>query len=166
MNRLLVVLGLAATCVAAADARWCLSMNGLGPVRAGMTVEQVLPLADWPGLARPRAAAQCWYLHYDGGPSDFRLMIIDNRVVRIELRAPSTLRTLGGARIGTTEAELSKMYGGRLDVQPHKYEPQGHTITVRAGAGDYGLRFETAQGKVTAIQSGPSEHLHYVEGCS
>jgi hypothetical protein len=161
------IAALAATCAgAAADARWCLSMSGLGPLRAGMTVEQVLPLADWSGLERARPARGCWYLRYEGGGADFRLMIIDGRVARLELYGASTLRTLGGARIGMSEADLERLYGARLDVQPHKYEPQGHTITVRSGAGDHGLRFETAQGKVTAIQAGPWSDLHYVEGCS
>jgi hypothetical protein len=166
MRRLSAAVALAAASAAAADARWCLSMDGLGPVRAGMTVEQALPLADWSGLARTRPATGCWYLRYAGGGSDFRLMIIDGRVARIELVAPSTLRTLGGARIGMSDAELTRLFGSRLDRQPHKYEPQGHTLTLRSGAGDYGLRFETAQGKVTAIQAGSWQHLHYVEGCS
>ena len=49
--------------------------------------------------------------------------------------------------------------------QPHKYDPDGHTITYRSADGEYGLRFETSRGQVKAIQSGPWEHLHYVEGC-
>jgi opacity protein-like surface antigen len=159
----LALLGAAAS---AAAARWCLSMGGLGPIRAGMTVEQVLPLADWSGLARTQPATGCWYLRYEGGGTNFRLMIIDGKVVRLELRAPSTLRTLGGAHVGMAEADLEKLYGARLDVQPHKYEPDGHTITLRSGAGDSGLRFESVRGKVTAIQAGPWEHLNYVEGCS
>ena len=57
------------------------------------------------------------------------------------------------------------MYGTRLDVQPHKYDAAGHTITLKSSGGDFGLRFETSGGKVTAIQAGPWEHLNYVEGC-
>ena len=150
----------------AGDGRWCLGMGGLGPVRAGMTVEQVLPLADWSGLERGKPADSCWYLRHAGGGTDVWLMIIDNRVVRLELRGKSTLRTFAGAQVGMPEDSLRKMYGTRLDVQPHKYDPLGHTITVKSGAGDYGLRFETSQGRVTAIQAGPWEHLNYVEGCS
>ena len=45
---LAALLGGAAS-VAAASA-WCLGFGSLGPVRTGMTVEQVLRLADWPGL--------------------------------------------------------------------------------------------------------------------
>jgi hypothetical protein len=160
----MLVLALPAGAVTA-DARWCLSMTGLGAVRAGMTIDQVLPLLDWSGLERKRRAAGCWYLRYEG-PAAFRLMIIDDRVVRIELSGATRLRTFAGAGIGTTEAQLQKLYGSRLDVQPHKYLADGHTITLRSGAGTEGLRFETAKGVVTAVQAGPWEHLNYVEGCS
>lgn len=162
-----IILGavLFASAALAADARWCLSMSGLGAVRAGMTVEQVLPLADWSGLARRQQAESCWYLRYEG-PDAFRLMIIDGRVARIELEGKTRLHTFAGARIGSTEEELRRLYGERLDVQPHKYVQGGHTITLRSGAGSEGLRFETADGAVTAIQAGPWEHLNYVEGCS
>lgn len=160
-----IALALLAAQAGSADARWCLSMSGLGAVRAGMTVDQVLPLLDWSGLERKQRSGECWYLRYDG-PAAFRLMIINDRIVRIELTGASRLHTFAGAGIGTTEADLKKMYGERLDVQPHKYVEGGHTITLRSGAGTEGLRFETAQGAVTAIQAGPWEHLHYVEGCS
>jgi hypothetical protein len=162
----LLTLGVAGMTSAAAS--WCLGLDSLGPIRAGMTVEQVLALADFSGMERHQPADQCWYLHYgqgrkSDGPS-FQLMIIEDRVVRIELLG--TLHTLSGARIGSTEAELKQLYGPGLDVQPHKYDENGHTITYRSNDGANGLRFETSSGKVTAIQAGPWEHLNYVEGCS
>ena len=159
------MLGVMGAVAAAADARWCLSMSGLGAVRAGMTVDEVLPLLDWSGLERKQRAGECWYLRYDG-PAAFRLMIIDDRVARIELTGVTGLRTFSGVGIGTTETALKNIYGSRLDVQPHKYLEGGHAITLRSGAGTEGLRFETVKGAVTAIQAGPWEHLNYVEGCS
>ena len=160
-----LVIALLAAHADAADARWCLSMSGLGAVRAGMTVDQVLPLLDWSGLERKQRAHGCWYLRYDG-PLAFRLMIIDDRVARIELTGATRLQTVAGVGIGSSEDDLKKIYGARLDVQPHKYVEGGHTITLRSGAGTEGLRFETANGAVTAIQAGPWEHLNLVEGCS
>jgi hypothetical protein len=160
----LALLG-AAACVSAAGSSWCLSMTGLGAVRTGMTVDQVLPLLDWSGLERKQRAGKCWYLRYDG-PAAFRLMIIDDRVARIELAGATHLHTFAGAGIGTTETQLQAMYGDRLDVQPHKYVEGGHTITLRSGAGTEGLRFETERGAVTAVQAGPWEHLNLVEGCA
>lgn len=156
---------LTAQAAMSADTRWCLSMTGLGAVRAGMSVDQVLPLLDWSGLERKQRATGCWYLRYEG-PLAFRLMIIDDHVARIELTGTTRLHTLGGAGIGTTETALELLYGKALDIQPHKYVEGGHTITLRSGAGTEGLRFETRGGAVTAIQAGPWEHLNYVEGCS
>jgi hypothetical protein len=151
--------------LSSAGSSWCLGMAGIGPIRAGMTVEQVLPLADFPGIERKHPVGECWYLRYHGGGADFDLMIIGGKVVRVELKGASKLRTFSGAGIGTTETELQTMYGARLDVQPHKYDPAGRTITLKSSGGDFGLRFETSGGKVTAIQGGPWEHLNYVEGC-
>ena len=152
---------------ATAAGTWCLGLDGLGPIRAGMTVDEVLRLADFSGMERKQAAQECWYLRYgdrkSAGPA-FQLMIIDGRVARIELLA--TLHTFSGVRFGSSEAELARLYGARLDTQPHKYDEKGHTITYRSPDGAHGLRFETSSGKVTAIQSGPWEHLNYVEGGS
>jgi hypothetical protein len=161
------VASLAFSAAAVPAASWCLGLGALGPVRAGMSAEEVLRLADFSGLERKQAADECWYLHYGGSRgAEFDLMIIGNRVVRIELRRASKLHTLSGARIGSSETELERWYGARLEKQPHKYDPEGHTYTYRSTDGTLGLRFETSRGKVTAIQSGPWEHLHYVEGCS
>jgi hypothetical protein len=156
-----IVSGLAA----AATGSWCLGLSGLGPIRAGMTVDEVLRLADFRGLERRQPHGDCWYLHYDSNGADFDLMIMGGRVVRIEIKGASTLHTLSGVRIGSTEDDLRKLYGDRLDIQPHKYDEQGHTITFKATDGLHGLRFETSAGKVRVMQSGPWEHLHYVEGC-
>ena len=168
MKRTSLVAALASLLLAAttfAGSSWCLGMGGLGPIRTGMTVDQVMALADFPGIERKKAAGECWYLRYHGGGSDFDLMIIQGKVVRVELNDGSRLGTIAGARIGTTETELQALYGAGLDVQPHKYEAGGHTITLKSSGGDHGLRFETSHGKVTAIQGGPWEHLNYVEGC-
>jgi hypothetical protein len=150
---------------ASAASTWCLGLGALGPIRTGMKVEDVLRLADWPGMETKQQPQDCWYLNYDGNGANFRLMIVNSTVVRIELPAGSTLHTFSGAHVGMRESELKSLYGAQLDIQPHKYDEQGHTITFKSGGGDQGLRFETSKGKVTAIQSGPWEHLNYVEGC-
>jgi len=165
--RQLVYVALTLGCAAGASAaaNWCLGFGSLGPVRTGMTVEQVLRLADWPGLERKQPAGDCWYMKYRAAGADFDLMIIGGRVARIELSGQSRLGTFSGARLGSDKAQLEKLYGRALDAQPHKYDPAGRTLTFRSSDGALGLRFETSHGKVTAIQSGPWEHLNYVEGC-
>jgi hypothetical protein len=78
--------GLAFATDSLAAPRWCLGMGGLGQIRAGMSVEQVLRLADFSGLERRDPSGECWYLRYHGGPTDFDLMIIGDKVVRLELK--------------------------------------------------------------------------------
>jgi hypothetical protein len=164
-TRWLVCLAALAFGGVASAATWCVGMGGLGPIRSGMSVEQVLRLADWPGMERHKPAGECWHMNYRGGGADFDLMIIKGVVVRIELAGASNLHTFAGAHLGSTEEEIKRLYGPRLDIQPHKYEETGHTMTLRSSGGDFGLRFETSHGKVTAIQAGPWQHLNYVEGC-
>lgn len=167
LRRILTSCGLltAAVTAAATGASWCLGLGSLGPVRTGMTVEQVLRLADFSGMERRQPAGECWYLRYRAGGRDFDLMIIKGVVARIELKDTSKLHTFSGAHIGSSEQDLADIYKARLDSQPHKYDPQGRTFTLRSSDGAHGLRFETSRGKVTAIQSASWEHLHYVEGC-
>jgi hypothetical protein len=154
----------AGVAAAATGASWCLGLGSLGPVRTGMTVEQVLRLADFSGMERRQPAGECWYLRYRAAGRDFDLMIIKGLVARIELKGASKLHTFSGAHIGSSEQDLASLYA-RLDSQPHKYDPEGRTLTLRSSDGAHGLRFETSRGKVTAIQSASWEHLHYVEGC-
>jgi hypothetical protein len=150
---------------AATAATWCLGLGSLGPVHTGMSVEDVLALADWPGMERHSPAGYCWYLHYRAGGSDFDLMVIGDAIARIELKGASHLHTFSGARLGSSETDLQRLYGDRLEKQP-SYDSTGRVYTLRSTDGDYGLRFEVLRGKVTAIQSGPWEHLNHVEGCS
>jgi hypothetical protein len=87
----------AAVSMAATGTGWCLGLGSLGPVRTGMTVEQVLRLADLSGMERRQPAGECWYLRYRAGGRDFDLMIINDVVARIELGKTSKLRTFSGA---------------------------------------------------------------------
>jgi hypothetical protein len=157
-----------ALCVAGlalADARWCLGFSGLGPIRAGLTAEDAMALADWPSITRKAHTEACWIMPFQGGRSDFSLMIIDGKVARIEIKGESTLTTLSGARVGMTEEALKALYGPKLESQPHKYDEHGRVFVLKSSAGDHGLRFETSAGKVTVMHAGPWEHLNYVEGC-
>jgi hypothetical protein len=70
----------------------------------------------------------------------------------VELQGAQSSGRFPGARIGTTGRDF-RTCGSRLDVQPHKYDTSGHTITLKSSGGDYGLRFETSGGKVTAIHA-------------
>jgi hypothetical protein len=48
----LALAALAGAGLAHAAGTWCLGLGALGPLRTGMSAEQVLRLADWPGQER------------------------------------------------------------------------------------------------------------------
>ena len=102
MMRRSVFATVAGLCLAAASfagSSWCLGMGGLGPIRAGMTLEQVMALADFSGIERQKPAGECWYLRYG---TNFALMIIDGRVARVELQGASKLGTLVGLSVSSS----------------------------------------------------------------
>jgi len=118
-----------------------------------------------PGEAAPTVGG-CRYWQPAGLPTGLRLMIADGKVVRGDIDS-GTVRTPEGAGIGSTEAEVGKLYPG-LVSQPHKYRSaEGwHYLIARAPA-DSALRyvFETDGHAVTTYRAGIEPFVEYVEGC-
>ncbi len=108
----------------------------------------------------------CRYLAGRNELEGISFMIIDGQVARIEVDAAG-FQTLSGAGVGSTEEELRRLFGARLQVELHTYlGERGHYLTLRSRGGGYGVRFETEGGAVFRFYVGPWEHLLYVEGCS
>ncbi|HEY6030755.1 MAG TPA: hypothetical protein VIU44_09335, partial [Gaiellaceae bacterium] len=68
-----------------------------------------------------------------------------------------------GIRIGSTLADLRRVYGKRLESRPDKYEPGARNFFVTKR---WQLRFDVSRrGRVTAIGFGDAG-VRLVEGCS
>lgn len=146
---------------------WMVSESGVGPVRAGMTLQEARILL--PGLRTAEssddlATAPCTYARSPSLPSGAVLMFENGRIARVDILTGS-LRTAEGAGIGDTEARLQSLYQDRVVTTPHKYT-DGHYMTVRSGS-DSTLRivFETDGFKVLRFRSGKTPAVEYVEGC-
>jgi hypothetical protein len=50
-------------------------------------------------------------------------------------------------------------------IQPHKYDPKGHTIVIRTTGQPRAVVFEESQGRITRIRAGLQPAVEYVEGC-
>ncbi|MEP6881542.1 MAG: hypothetical protein ABI866_06090 [Dokdonella sp.] len=167
---LAIGLFLAVTCfhATAADrtdlSQFRLTMAGLGPVRNGMTIEQ-LRRAGF-RLATPSSGdfsdcAQARIL----GQEDVGLLIENNRVTRIELYS-NRIYSLSGSRIGDTEDEIEmtyKKYGDSLSVEPHPFDHQGRVVKIFSPDQTTSIAFEIHGHVVTQIYAGPA--AGYVEGC-
>jgi hypothetical protein len=148
-------------------AAWRVTEHGLGPLRAGMSVEEAARALGG-ALTAPASAAVCGYAEWHGGPPGVRIMTEGGRVARVEV-AGGTVATDAGARIGDSAARVRELYAGRVAVTPHKYVAGAQYLTVTpASPADSAFRivFETdSTGRVTRYRAGRRPQVEYVEGC-
>lgn len=147
---------------------WTVSEDGIGPVRAGMTLQETRDLL--PGLRTAEgsddlATAPCTYARSPSLPSGAVLMFENGRIARVDVFTGSS-RTVEGAGIGDTEARLQSLYAARLVTSPHKYTDEGHYMTVQSKTDSTRkIVFETDGYKVLRFRSGRTPAVEYIEGC-
>jgi len=144
---------------------WTLTPSGYGPVRIGMTREEVnralgvtlTPRADYEEDA-------CESGRTDALPGMI-FMFEDLKLTRISIYEESRVRTPRGVGIGYSEDEVRRLYPG-VQVEEHTYVgAPGLYLTYWLVDGKKGVRFETDQNrKVTSIHAGAGS-ITYIEGC-
>lgn len=146
-------------------ARW----EGYGDVRFGMDAGQVRQ--GWGGQlegAPPADAEACYYLRPKWAVEDrsFGFMLEAGKLVRYESDNPKELAP-GGGRVGMPAADITTLYAGHVQAQPHKYEQGAQYLRVTQPGQAAVLVFETdAAGKVARWRVGLPPQVDYVEGCS
>jgi hypothetical protein len=160
-----------------------LAIDGIGPIRVGMTVAQAEKSANVTLIEKGgRAGTSCYYLWPKTGPQGLGLMVISpseekpilrnqDRIARVDIFNNSPMTTLRGAKIGNTEAQIKALYPGQIQVTTHQYTGTqgGHYLTFipkDAADKDYRIVFETLKGRVTQFRSGKLPEVGYVEGCA
>ena len=141
-------------------------LDGIGPVRVGMKLSE-LNRALHTSYAKPTDPDEqaCTYVEVPNQPG-IELMILDGLVARVDVDNEST-HTPQGIHKGDSEAHALQMYGKRLEVEPHHYEPEnGHYLTLLSNDRKLGVRFETEDGKITRYYAGTTRAIALVEGCS
>lgn len=143
-------------------------INGMGPVRVGMTVAEASRAAGTRLVALgDRGDGSCFYVKPQSQRNDFGFMVINGRISRVDI-IKGGVTTLKGAKIGDTEARIKSLYPGQIKVTPHKYT-NGHYLTfVPKDRSDrnYRVVFETDGDRVTQFRSGKLPEVEWVEGCS
>ncbi|MCA1693164.1 MAG: hypothetical protein LC733_13590 [Actinobacteria bacterium] len=154
-----------------------LSLDGLGPVDIGMTLDEASAAAGTPIRIRPDDpyGPECTYAYPQGGPDGVGFMVINGRIARVDIGTlrpemrPSPVRTVSGIGIGSTEDEVKQAYPGRIRVEPAKYDPTGHDLVyvpVDASVKHLSMIFQTDGQRVTSFRAGLAEPVAYTEGCS
>jgi hypothetical protein len=141
-------------------------LDGIGPVRVGMTLPE-LNKALHTSYSKPTDPDEqtCAYVELPHQPG-IGLMILNGFVARVDVDNTST-HTAEGIHNGDSEALALQVYGKRLEVEPHHYEPEnGHYLTLLSNDRKHGIRFETEDGKIMRYYAGTTEAIALVEGCS
>jgi hypothetical protein len=140
---------------------WVVRPNGVGPVKIGMSLPQLnMALHEKFAMPQDKEDQVCFYVTSTQHPQ-VSFMIENKRLVRVDVDK-SGVTTTEGVQVGNSEEHVKDIYGSHLKVAPHHYT-DGHYLTVRSG--NYGVRFETDDGKVSTFYAGTFDAIQYVEGC-
>lgn len=161
----LLALVAAASVGAAAAQDWALRFDGAGPLRVGMSLSEVSAvLGETLAVPSDPDEQSCFYVEPNAQPH-LALMMVGGTPARVDI-LDSSLRTSTGVAIGDPVARVKEIYGASLQVQPHFYNyDDEHYLTAFADDKQYAVRFETDNGKVSAIYAGLYDQVKYVEGC-
>ncbi|HYD11263.1 MAG TPA: hypothetical protein VEC11_00280 [Allosphingosinicella sp.] len=141
-----------------------LTFQGIGPVRVGTPVAALRRMGAT-GENYPDPEIDCSYWRTPRWPG-LLMMVSGGRVVRVETE-DRRYRTASGARVGMAEAEIRRLYGPAMRVEPHPYTgPEGHYLVYRARGAPYGLIIETDGQRATQVRVGHWDAVQLIEGCS
>ncbi|MEY3297428.1 MAG: hypothetical protein RLZZ597_688 [Cyanobacteriota bacterium] len=145
-----------------------LKTTGIGPIQIGMTLEELEDTGLTPIAIEGSGQGACQYYRIEGNSEPIGLMAVDNRILRIDVWPGSITETLSGAKIGSTEADLVRLYRGQLEATANPIT-LGKTIvfTPRDPGEDlFRLVFETDdRGRVVQYRAGQFPSVTWPEGC-
>lgn len=145
-----------------------LKTTGLGPIQIGMTLDELADTGLTPIPIEGAGQGACQYYRIKGNSEPIGLMAIDDRILRIDVWPGSLIETRSGAKIGSTEADLVRLYEGRLEAIANPVT-LGKTIIFRPrdpGEDLFRLVFETNdRGQVVQYRAGQFPSVTWPEGC-
>lgn len=148
-----------------------LSLDGLGPVDIGMTLDQASAAAGTPiRLAPDPYDGDCHYAYAAGLP-EVGFMVINGRIARVDIgdRSGRRMTTVSGVGTGDAEEAVKRTYPGRIRVEDHPYLPTGHYliyVPADPAFAHLSMIFETDGRAVTRFRAGMKGAVAQIEGCS
>jgi hypothetical protein len=143
-----------------------LNEDGLGQIQIGMNLDDAVNM----GLLNenPNMNPNCDFVFPAVGagiPDGVSVMVVKGKVARIDVDT-GAVTTDDGAKIGDSEDRLKSLYGEDLQVEPHKYNPGWHYMTVLGDSASAGkaIVFETDGKRVTMFRAGRLPEVKQVEG--
>ncbi len=148
-----------------------LALNGIGPIRVGMTVDEASRAAGVRLVKsyEPLNEEFCSYFKPQGEPKGISFMVTKGRIVRVDI-SNERVTTIKGAKVGDTEEQIFSLYPGQIRVIKNPLSGRGNNLTFvprDATDSNYRLIFQTGIDKrVKYFRSGQLPQVEYIEGCS
>lgn len=166
----LAAMALLATAAAPAPTYdWKLTPAGWGPVRIGMTRDQVGKALKTELHGEPLDdESSCIELFSDAEPlSGVYFMFLDGKLSRVTVAKPNGIATPRGIRVGSSADEVRAAYGEKLKAEPNHYlDLPAEYLTFWLKPDESGVRFETdARRTVETIHAG-NDSIQLIEGCA
>ena len=148
---------------------WNLTPSGWGPVRIGMTRDQVSKAlrVELEGDAFDNEGSCIELFPESEKLKGSYFMFLDGKLSRISVAAPSPIVTPRGIGVGANADDVRKAYGEKLQAEPNHYlELPAEYLTFWLKPDKSGVRFETdGQRKVETIHAG-DDSIQLIEGCA
>jgi hypothetical protein len=150
-----------------------LGINGIGPIRVGMIVEEASRAAGVKlvFLGSGPDAYSCSYFKPQGELKEIAFMVTKGRIARIDI-SDKRITTIRGARIGDTLDRIISLYPGQIQITktPLTARPEGNPknltfVPKDAADKNYRIIFETVNNRVYHFRSGKLPEVEYIEGC-
>lgn len=146
-------------------------LDGIGPVRVGMSLEEASaaagqPVAEVPGSGVGTDPASCFFAAPGSGEPKVTFMVVDGVIGRVDVAEGSSVVTISGIGVGATEADVLAAYGERIVVEPHPSDEGGRYLRYVADDPARSLIFETDGATVLRYRSGLAEPVSFIEGCA
>ena len=146
-----------------------ITTTGLDPIRIGMTKAEVEELGFTLIPIPETGNGDCQYYRLRDHSEPMGLMVVKNKILRIDVWPGSLTQTRSGAKIGSSEADLTRYYNPTQLQAVANPITLGKTITFipkEQGEDLYRLVFETdQQGRVVQYRAGQFPSVTWPEGC-
>jgi hypothetical protein len=150
---------------ASANSQGILTMNGLGEVHFGMTMDATERALN-ARLTQPDHTPEsksCWvHTRADGSDPGTGYMIENGHLTRIEINTPSRVLTEKRIGVGSSIASLREAYGHSLFVEQNV---DGDRFVLNAPSHRRAIIFETDGHSVVTFRAGEYPSVAYDEDC-
>ena len=147
-------------------ADWTVRFDGAGPLKIGMRFDAVNKVLGEHMERTPKAlrgSPNCFQLEPARQPG-LLLMFVGDVLKRVDVMEEG-IQSERGIGLGDPVDKVRQLYGEAVTASPQAYVDSEQTLTVKAGGGQYAIRFDTDNGKVGAIYAGAWKEVQYIEGC-